>query len=85
MSDWISVNERTPLTNTLCLVHMKNDDRIGIISRYPCGAAIAYYCDGVLNNGKATFIDVREGFFPVPVILPNVTHWMPLPEPPKEE
>lgn len=69
--DWISVKDRLPKAGTDVLVccTMKVTDNV----RYEKAIAMAYVCE----DG---FIDVELD----KAITAGVTHWMELPEPPKE-
>ena len=69
MSEWISVKERLPECDMPCL------------------------CQYVFGNGKMAFYQVLDYYFTEKVphfqhelggTGMRVTHWMPLPEPPKE-
>jgi len=62
---WISVKERLPKMNELCIVNTKWR-----------GIVPATY------GNKSWIFDEGQGWFKK--VLSYVTHWMPLPEPPKE-
>ena len=64
MGEWISVDNRFPDNNAICLVCGKKGGM---------RVARAYVCK---NYTWWTVVGTGKVF--------NVTHWMPLPEPPKE-
>ena len=72
MSEWISVSDRLPEMGIYVLVSctMKVTDKI----RYEKAIVMAFVCE----DG---FVDVELD----KAITAGVTHWLPLPEPPKEE
>ena len=67
---WISVSERLPKYNSKVLVADIREDYISIAELTKGG------------NGLEDYWFCEEAF-PLPVN--EITHWMPLPEPPKEE
>lgn len=71
MAKWISVEDRLPdkYTPVLCC------------RKYVGVADILEYG---LVHGKMCFYYFDEDGFVVEATNPDVTHWMPLPEPPKE-
>lgn len=77
MTDWISVKDRLPeLWTKVMLVH--KDGRVGM------GSLI------VTNDPHGNDREILYGFTQNPdesedVKFPDITHWQPLPEPPKEE
>lgn len=72
-TEWISVDERLPEPNEECLVSARVGDRVVI----DLGELIQY-CDGRIFGWMTTNDwDEGEGC--------KITHWMPLPEPPKGE
>lgn len=76
--DWISVNERLPVTADHVLVQNSSKD-IGI----------AYYsrtleCDHWREiPTRMTILDISREWSTRNIQIRAVTHWMPLPEPPK--
>lgn len=72
MSEWISVKDRLPETGIYVLASctMKVRDKID----YRNAVVMAFTCD-------EGFVDTELD----EVITEGTTHWMPLPEPPKEE
>ena len=74
-SEWISVEERLPEPNEECLVSARVGDRVvidlGEIVRYWNGHTNEYGFMWMITNDW----DEGEGC--------KITHWMPLPEPPK--
>jgi hypothetical protein len=74
---WISVDERLPEPNEECLVSARVGDRVvidlGEIVRYWNGHTNEYGFMWMITNDW----DEGEGC--------KITHWMPLPEPPKGE
>ena len=79
---WISVEERLPEDKCECLVYVKTHNKFSgymtISWFYPC-----YDCSAPDLKGRKvwTGYDSEWGVFE----LRNVTHWMPLPEPPEVE
>lgn len=71
MSEWISVTDGLPEPNTEVLVYIKYPQPVLVMDR------------GIYKNGniKKLFFN-GEGF--VPFDYGELSHWMPLPEPPKE-
>ena len=80
-SDWISVEERLPEDKCECLVYVKTHNKF---SGYMTISWFYPRYDGSAPDLKGrkvwTGYDSEWGVFE----LRNVTHWMPLPEPPKE-
>lgn len=72
---WIPVTERLPDNNNPVLVYCTNTT-IG-------GGYITHI--GSFNSGRYWFLRAEPGIATFPVREWQVTHWMPLPEPPKEE
>lgn len=68
MSEWISVKERLPEVNRLVLCYRQN----------PSQYRIGFYIGAKYAEDVAAFRNINELF------SFGVTHWMPLPEPPKE-
>lgn len=72
---WIRVEERLPEDNTEVLLWCKG--------RAGQGTA---YAVGCVSHGEFWFLKIHSPeYLSFPVLAYNVTHWMPLPEPPKEE
>jgi hypothetical protein len=69
MSEWISVKDRLPVDGEYVLVYAKNGTR-----RYKIDSAI--YCEEKKYHWR--FFDIPNYFGKY------ITHWMPLPEPPKD-
>ena len=76
MSTWIKVEDRLPKEGTpvIVVINWDFDQQDPDVSASP----------GVLSNGDwyGCWFDFAE---PIQSISGIVTHWMPLPEPPKEE
>jgi hypothetical protein len=70
---WISVKDRLPEneTNVLCWRGISW-----------CGPEIFTYGD---LKGEECFYYIDDCGYPMKCLRPSITHWMPLPEPPKEE
>lgn len=92
MSEWISVKDRVPEFGQLVLAYVKNKFPPGRFNRD--GVYVAKLEDKVPNpdpEGKRNFWGIPgydsewtiEGWSYF--TEPEVTHWMPLPEPPKEK
>lgn len=81
MSEWISVKDRLPEnygTHLVCLG--ENDKRI-----YGNGVHTAWYYSGSKNWSFSLNTAILEGKKSSTEIRSiDVTHWMPLPEPPKD-
>lgn len=71
MSEWISVKDRLPDDDELVLVYTKDN----VMSVCPLVIANAF---ANLKNLKVW--EDNNGYY-----VSDVTHWMPLPEPPKED
>ena len=69
MIEWISVKERLPEVNKLVLCYRYN----------PSQYRIGFYIGANYTEDVAAFRNTNE------IFSFGVTHWMPLPEPPKEE
>lgn len=67
--EWISVNDRLPEMNVPVICYWNAH-----------GSRIYVVCVMEDRNGYVGFIDYR-----ISVSHPEITHWMPLPDPPKEE
>jgi hypothetical protein len=82
MAEWISVKDRLPEENGRYLCYVKAKRRTGFIGTYGFVENLHEF-DEMFFKGenRSGFItdDDRLGF----VEIENVTHWMPLPEPPK--
>lgn len=74
MSEWISVKDRLPENNKVVLVYV-HDTTICGTHRFMTGS-----CDKGF-----WFLGVHLDCLSFPHNEYNVTHWMPLPDPPKEE
>ena len=69
MSEWISVEERLPEEKPYRLEFLIGCKSNGVVHE-------------ILYNSKTQkFVSIDKGNFE----LKNVTHWMPLPEPPEEK
>ncbi|MEG1896537.1 MAG: DUF551 domain-containing protein [Oscillospiraceae bacterium] len=70
MSEWIKVEDRLPKTNekVLCCYHFNKHIDMPFIS------VLSYYASDEVPHFQHTLGDDKM----------RVTHWMPLPEPPKE-
>lgn len=71
---WIPVTERLPEKNEIVLVYCKNKTIQGGVTRHI----------GSCDNGF-WFLKTQPGTASFPHLEWEVTHWMPLPEPPKGE
>lgn len=83
MSEWISVKDRLPKTDGHYLVY--KDTGFGFGLQEVCGFArnLKDIDDECFTRKKAGFYKYdRECGFYEPA---DITHWMPLPEPPKED
>ena len=69
MSEWISVKDRLPEKPQNCLVYYK------------------HWCteDDYWAIGMASYINEIEAFVGIDSKYYVITHWMPLPTPPKED
>ena len=74
---WIPVTERLPEDGTY-LITWKNHNAQGV-----CMAYYGYYQDGLHRSSRPDFYRYDNEWGDVP--FDDVTHWMPLPEPPKGE
>ena len=92
MSEWISVKDRVPEFNQKVLAFVKNKDPQGRFNRD--GVYVAMLEDKVPTpdpEGKKNFwgipgYDSEWSIYGWSYFTePDVTHWMPLPEPPKED
>lgn len=71
---WISCEDRLPSENTLVLCY----------ARSTTGEGNSYFL-GAIVHGEFWFLKVNDiGHVSCPVLHWEVTHWQPLPEPPKE-
>lgn len=78
MSEWIKCSERMPeWQGTQCLVWIKRTGRFG---RDLSTVAVAEYW--VYEPGTH---DAETGWYSDDLDTVEPTHWMPLPEPPKED
>lgn len=74
VNQWISVKDRLPEENTLVLCY----------ARSTTGEGNDYFL-GALAHGEFWFLKVNDiGHVSCPVLHWKVTHWQPLPEPPKD-
>ena len=74
---WIPVTERLPEDGTY-LITWKNHTAQGV-----CMAYYGYYQDGLHRSSKPDFYRYDNEWGDV--TFDDVTHWMPIPEPPKGE
>ena len=76
MSDWISVDDRLPEPES---------DEVFIYPRPDLHGTVftACYCHHK-DKGLVWWTDFHNGY-DYEDFFPEVTHWMPLPEPPKED
>lgn len=76
--EWINVNERLPEDDKEVLIYIKHAD-------YPCQAL---YTDGYWVVSRQVRDTAKDGDMSQPSIplwaTKDITHWMPLPEPPKQ-
>jgi hypothetical protein len=73
LNQWIPVTERLPEEDKKILVLCKNGAMfVGVMGKFYGGTEIRFMTCTALNSTKL----LNKG---------RVTHWMPLPEPPKEE
>ena len=72
MSEWISVKDRLPETSTMVLVIASGNPKKNITLHDACELA-EYDPDGWILEMYPEWMDAV------------VTHWMPLPEPPRED
>lgn len=92
MSEWISVKDRLPEFKEFVLAYVKNKDPEGRFNRE--GVYVAQLEDKVPKHDP----EGKRNFWGIPgydsewtvwawscFTEPEVTHWRPLPEPPKEE
>jgi hypothetical protein len=79
MSDWISVTERLPKDGTLVTAFVL-EDKYSELS----GAVTLFY---EYADGFAcwSIFDPNRDDYDIEIRRDEVTHWMPLPEPPKSE
>jgi hypothetical protein len=82
IQEWISVKDRLPEESLNVLVFVHEDNRQG--------TSIAYYLDnrwwgGIYQGENEPFLEVFEDDYRFYLQSCCVSHWMPLPEPPKEE
>ncbi|MBQ7792902.1 MAG: DUF551 domain-containing protein [Clostridia bacterium] len=70
VQDWISVKDRLPEEKVNCIVHYKHA-----------------YCknDDYWAIGIASYVDEIQEFVGIDTRYYVITHWMPLPQPPKGE
>lgn len=75
--EWISVEERLPEIGDHYLVVVKQKYEWEAEWDYNTDVAAFVFFDGYIDDVWNTFVDWKEGQ------ETHVTHWMPLPEPPK--
>lgn len=93
MSEWISVKERLPSDYS----EFNNSNEIEVWCDAWCGSDNVRYtylrffkgkfCDQVLDSDRETNYDFSRLSYAQPELfyeLENITHWMPLPEPPNK-
>ncbi len=88
MSEWVSVNDKLPEDNQLVMLYTKNpygddDIIIGYRGRHKlfCNTFSVYeWLAQIPMSSSQYVIDTRGNDYLKPR---EVTHWMPLPEPPK--
>ena len=74
VNQWISVNDRLPENNKLVLCYAQSTT----------GEGNSYFL-GALALGEFWFLEVNDiGHVSCPVLHWEVTHWQPLPDPPKD-
>lgn len=82
MIEWISVKDRLPDKDMWCICHISpwKDDNIRVL-RY--GKNLHLFDENDFNEGEEGFYmySFEFGYY----LYNNVTHWMPLPEPPEGE
>lgn len=71
VNQWISVEDKLPIEQgpVLCYAHSTTGEGI---------------CLGTLRNGEFWLLQVDGKQFSFPYLHLKVSHWMPLPEPPKD-
>lgn len=78
----MSVDDKLPAAGAQCLVVHEsvyiNETDVTIYRKIMISTYMEF-------GKKHFFVDLRSLLFPVPVVLNKVTHWMPLPELPKED
>lgn len=72
--DWINVNDRLPKNRNPILVRARGTARQGNITLV-----------GVCSKTGFWFLQNSEAMFGFPNLQYEVTHWQPLPQPPKED
>lgn len=82
MSEWISV-EQEPLTDGqyLCITHFCNEAFFEILQFAKNLSEVSDYDFAGVNSFGWCGFDQEHGYY----IDDSVTHWMPIPEPPKED
>lgn len=76
-SEWISVDERLPDAIDSYIVVVKQKYEWEAEWEYDTDVASFVFCDGYIDGVWNTYNDWKEGQ------ECHITHWMPLPEPPK--
>lgn len=77
--EWISVKDRLPCGPITCIIYIIEYDKVRKQTFYHVDAACFCFDDCYIDGHWSTFNDWDEG---TPEF--KVTHWMPLPEPPKD-
>ena len=81
MSEWISVKDRLPEIEQTVIVmqNFKENDHL----KYNPYVMAEDVSGGIYWSDKEFYLDHPTSDFPC--VLENVTHWMPLPEPPSND
>lgn len=82
--EWISVKNKYPESQGEYLVYSTSDPRLSVKTIEYLGKACFAICsksEGQSPNWKR---EIKTGFYIESIYTPEVTHWMPLPNPPKE-
>ncbi|MFT5518611.1 MAG: hypothetical protein ACI9RI_000877 [Oceanospirillaceae bacterium] len=75
MSEWISVKDRLPNDVASGL----DSDKVDVW----CRADNCRLTDVTFLKGEFLVVVLEDGYYSHYLELENITHWMPLPEPPK--
>ena len=83
MNEWISVNERLPACTHECKYYEDENVSGDIVQE---SDVVLFRGEGKVFAGVFDEYDLWWGYFPgnIAFTVHDVTHWMPLPEPPKE-